>query len=115
VFVTAILEPATSGTHKETIMKTTYRPTPTPYEQISTPAPRTPWRTEAELAAFGIAVYEDGLAAYPHLVQDLARAGRSVAPAAAAALASKSEPTVVRERALAVVSAALVRSLPAPR
>ena len=96
-------------------MKTAHRPTSTRHEHSVTRAPQGLWRTEADIANFGVAVYEHGLAAYPHLVQDLARAGGKVAPVAAAVLASESEPTVSRERALAVVSAAVVRAFPTTR
>jgi hypothetical protein len=73
-------------------------------------APEFRWFSEAQVAEFGVAVHDHGLAAYPLLVQELAQAGRNVSPTAAAVLASESEPTVARERALAVVSAALVRT-----
>jgi hypothetical protein len=62
----------------------------------------------AQIADLGVAVHDSGLAAYPQLIQELARAGSLVAPAAAAVLASENEPIVARERALAVVSTALV-------
>lgn len=93
-------------------MRTSQRSTPTRHESRAASAPQGLWCTATEIADFGVAVSEHGLAAYPHLVQELARSGRHLAPVASEILSKETEPTVMRERALAVVSAALVRALP---
>ena len=91
-------------------MNTAVQSAPARPSYSGTSARESIWFGEAQIAAFGVAVHDHGLAAYPLLVQELARAGRNVSPAAAAVLASEDEPTVARERALAVVSAALVHA-----
>jgi hypothetical protein len=64
---------------------------------------------EESLADLGRRVAEDGPAAYDDELVRLARAAVGVAPAAATVLADSTAPAVVRQRALAVASAAICR------
>lgn len=65
--------------------------------------------TEDRLAALGVAIADRGFTANAAQVAAVAAAGRSVAPAASTVLQDPHAPTVARERALAVVSTALLR------
>ena len=67
------------------------------------------------LAGFGECIAEDGPAAHHRLLQHLATLVADTAPGTAAALADRSAPDVVRERALAVASAVLLRRSTATR
>jgi hypothetical protein len=67
------------------------------------------------LADLGALVEADGVAAHHGLVSVVAGAARVVSPAAAAVLIDPDEPGVVRLRALAVASAALLRDPAAAR
>lgn len=85
-------------------MSTTLRETAA--NAIPTPRPR---HTAASLAALGAVVAERGFDAHVQKVAAVAAAGRAVAPAASTVLQDPHAPTVARERALSVVSAALLR------
>jgi hypothetical protein len=61
------------------------------------------------LAELGQRIVDDGPAAHHLLLQHLATLVANVAPGAAAALANPCSPPAVRQRALAVASAALLR------
>jgi hypothetical protein len=61
------------------------------------------------LAKLGERLAEDGPAAHHRLLQHLSMLVADTAPGSAAALADRTAPDVVRQRALAVASAALVR------
>ena len=67
------------------------------------------------LAGFGECIAEDGPAAHHRLLQHLATLVADTAPGTAAAPADRSAPDVVRERALAVASAVLLRRSTATR
>lgn len=69
------------------------------------------WDRKQRLAAVGVEIAEHGLDAHRELIREIANAGRRLAPAAANVLADETEPAVARERAYAVVSAALTRTL----
>jgi hypothetical protein len=62
-----------------------------------------------ELADLGERIAEDGPAAHHRLLQHLSALVADSAPGAAAALADRGAPDVVRQRALAVASSALLR------
>ena len=61
------------------------------------------------LAELGERIAEDGPAAHHRLLQHLSMLVADTAPGSAAALADRTAPDVVRQRALAVASAALLR------
>ena len=61
------------------------------------------------LCELGHGIADDGLERHAASVADVARAGRSLVPVAAAVLADPAEPSVARLRAFAIVSAALER------
>ena len=61
------------------------------------------------LAELGERIAEDGPAAHHRLLQHLSMLVADTAPGSAAALADRSAPDVVRQRALAVAGAALLR------
>ena len=61
------------------------------------------------LAEFGERIAEDGPAAHNRRLQDLSMLVADTAPGSAAALTDRTAPDVVRQRALAVASAALLR------
>jgi hypothetical protein len=61
------------------------------------------------LAELGERIAEDGPAAHHRLLQHLSLLVADTAPGSAAALADRTAPDVVRQRALAVASAALLR------
>ena len=67
------------------------------------------------LAELGERVADDGPAAHHLLLQHLSTLVADTAPGVAAALADRSAPDVVRQRALAVVSAVLLRRSAATR
>ena len=60
------------------------------------------------LAELGERIAEDGPAAHHRLLQHLSMLVADTAPGSAAALADRTAPDVVRQRALAVASAALL-------
>ena len=62
------------------------------------------------LAELGERIAEDGPAAYHRHLQHLSTIVADTAPGSAAALADRSAPDVVRQRALAVASAVLLRT-----
>jgi len=61
------------------------------------------------LAELGERIAEDGPAAHHRLLQHLSMLVADTAPGSAAALADRTAPDVVRQRALAIASAALLR------
>jgi hypothetical protein len=61
------------------------------------------------LAELGERIAEDGPAAHHRLLQHLSMLVADTAPGSAAALVDRNAPDVVRQRALAVASAALLR------
>ena len=61
------------------------------------------------LAELGLRIVDDGPAAHHLLLQHLATLAGDVAPGAATALADPAAPDAVRQRAFAIVSAALLR------
>jgi hypothetical protein len=69
------------------------------------------------LADLGNDIAEQGIARFEDQIADLATTARThrVAPHAVDAMVDPSAPTVVRERAFAVVAVALAASRPAPR
>jgi hypothetical protein len=67
------------------------------------------------LAELGERIAEDGPAAHHLHLHRLSTLVADIAPGAAAALTDPSAPDVVRQRALAVASAALLRRTPVPR
>ena len=67
------------------------------------------------LAELGERIAEDGPAAHHRLLQHLSMLVADTAPGSAAALADRTAPDVVRQRALAVVSAVLLRRSAATR
>ena len=62
------------------------------------------------LAELGERIAEDGPAAHHRLLQHVSMLVADTAPGSAAALADRTAPDVVRQRALAVASAALLRA-----
>jgi hypothetical protein len=68
-----------------------------------------------ELAELGERIAEDGPAAHHRLLQHLSTLVADTAPGSAAALVDRSAPDVVRQRALAVASAVLLRRSAATR
>ena len=67
------------------------------------------------LAELGERIAEDGPAAHHRRLQHLSTLVAGTAPGSAAAMADRSAPDVVRERALAVASAVLLRRSTATR
>jgi len=67
------------------------------------------------LAELGERIAEDGPAAHHLHLQHLSTLVADIAPGAAAALVDRGAPDVVRQRAVAVASAALLRRTPVTR
>ena len=67
------------------------------------------------LAELGERIAEDGPAAHHLHLQHLSTLAADIAPGAAAALVDRGAPDVVRQRAVAVASAALLRRTPVTR
>jgi len=67
------------------------------------------------LVELGERITEDGPAAHHRFLQHLSMLVADTAPGSAAALADRTAPDVVRQRALAVVSAVLLRRSAATR